>query len=96
MRLIKILPALLLFVACEEDRLIKLECVPGSKIVCDEHGQDFPAADPVDIAQRAGQCSYGIKTCTRNGWSECVGAQGPTFEIVTGKQFYYQGRILII
>ena len=36
MRLIKILPALLLFVACEEDRLIKLECVPGNKIVCDE------------------------------------------------------------
>jgi len=84
MRLIKILPALLLFFACEEDRLVKLECVPGEKLVCDEHGQDFPAADPVDIAKRAGQCSYGIKTCTVRGWSECIGAQGPTDEICDG------------
>jgi hypothetical protein len=36
------------------------------------------------MVQRAGQCSYGIKTCTRDGWSECVGAQGPTDEICDG------------
>ena len=71
--------------ACvEDDKLIKLECIPGEKLVCDEHGQDFPSADPVDIAQRSGQCSYGLKTCTRSGWSECEGAKGPEPEVCDG------------
>ena len=71
--------------ACvEDDKLIKLECVPGDELVCDEHGQDFPSADVNDIAQRAGQCSYGKRTCTINGWSECSGAQGPSEEICDG------------
>ena len=47
--------------ACvEDDKLIKLECIPGDELVCDEYGQDFPSADVDDIAQRAGQCSYGL------------------------------------
>ena len=84
--LIFILYAILVWavLGCEEDRLVKLECVPGEKIVCDEHGQDFPNADPIDIAQRSGQCSYGLKTCTVRGWSECVGAKGPELEICDG------------
>ena len=50
--------------ACvEDDKLVKLECIPGEKLVCDEYGQEFPNADPVDVVQRAGQCSYGLKTC---------------------------------
>tara|TARA_R100000995_G_scaffold84810_1_gene64964 strand:+ start:691 stop:1971 length:1281 start_codon:yes stop_codon:yes gene_type:complete len=73
-----------LVLGCEEDRLVKLECIPGEKLVCDENGQDFPAADPIDIAQRAGQCSYGLKTCTTSGWSECLGARGPAEEICDG------------
>ena len=48
--------------ACvETDQLVKLECIPGEKLVCDEHGENFPSADSVDIAQRAGQCSYGLR-----------------------------------
>jgi hypothetical protein len=71
--------------ACvETDQLVKLECIPGQKLVCDELGQDFPAANPDEIAQRAGQCSYGIKTCSTSGWSECIGAQGPSEEICDG------------
>ncbi len=71
--------------ACvETDQLVKLECIPGEKLVCDELGQDFPAVNPDEITQRAGQCSYGLKTCTTSGWSECVGARGPSEEICDG------------
>ena len=71
--------------ACvETDQLVKLECIPGEKLVCDELGQDFPAANPDEITQRAGQCSYGIKTCSTSGWSECIGARGPSEEICDG------------
>ena len=71
--------------ACiDDEKLIRLECVPGEKLVCDELGQDFPAADPIDVAKRAGQCSYGLRTCTTSGWSECVGARGPAEEICDG------------
>ena len=74
-----------LFSGCSSDEdLVRLECVPGEQIVCDELDQDFPNADPVDIPQRAGQCSYGLRTCTLNGWSECVGARGSSEEICDG------------
>ena len=74
-----------LFSGCSSDEdLVRLECVPGEQIVCNELDQDFPNADPVDIPQRAGQCSYGLRTCTLNGWSECVGARGSSEEICDG------------
>jgi hypothetical protein len=85
-RLVLLLPLILTSCsACiDDEKLIRLECVPGEKLVCDELGQDFPAADPNDVAKRAGQCSYGLRTCTTSGWSECVGARGPAEEICDG------------
>jgi hypothetical protein len=85
-RLVLLLPLILTSCsACiDDEKLIRLECVPGEKLVCDELGQDFPAADPIDVAKRAGQCSYGLRTCTTSGWSECVGARGPAEEICDG------------
>ena len=85
-RLVLLLPLTLTSCsACiDDEKLIRLECVPGEKLVCDELGQDFPAADPIDVAKRAGQCSYGLRTCTTSGWSECVGARGPAEEICDG------------
>ena len=71
--------------AClEDEELIALECTPGHQMVCDYAGEDFPSAivDPKPI--RPGQCSYGLKTCTFTGWSECVGAVGPEEEICDG------------
>ena len=66
-----------LLFGCEEDRLVKLECVLGDKLVCNEFGQNFPAVDPAEIPERTGQCSYGTRTCTMSGWGECEGAKGP-------------------
>jgi len=73
-----------LLFGCEEDRLVKLECVLGDKLVCNEFGQNFPAVDPADIPERTGQCSYGTRTCTMNGWGECEGAKGPEAEVCDG------------
>jgi len=73
-----------LLFGCEEDRLVKIECVLGAKVVCNEFGQDFPAVDPDDIPERTGQCSYGTRTCTRSGWGECEGAKGPEAEVCDG------------
>ena len=67
----------LAFLGCEEDRLVKLDCVPGDKLVCNEFGQNFPSVDPAEIPERSGQCSYGTRTCTMSGWGECEGAKGP-------------------
>jgi hypothetical protein len=78
-------PLLMICQACiDQEELVRLECTPGDKIVCDEYGIDFPSADPIDIPKRSGQCSYGVKTCTISGWSNCEGAQGPSEEICDG------------
>ena len=71
--------------ACTDDEeLIKLECVPGDKIICNHEGKDYPSAETDPMPTREGQCSYGIKTCNFQGWSKCIGAQGPSQEICDG------------
>jgi hypothetical protein len=71
--------------ACiDDDELIRLECTPGHLMVCDHLGESFPNAVTNPAPQRPGQCSYGLKTCTFQGWSECVGATGSAEEICDG------------
>ena len=53
---------------CEEDRLVKVDCVSGEQVVCDESNLNFSEADPTDPPFRTGQCSFGIRTCTSNKW----------------------------
>jgi hypothetical protein len=71
--------------AClEDDELIALDCTPGQQQVCDHEGNDYPNARTNPEPIRPGQCSYGLKTCTFQGWSECVGAVGPEEEVCDG------------
>ena len=72
-------------VACiDEDELVRLECTPGHKMVCNHEGKNFPNAITDPIPPQPGQCSYGLKTCTFEGWSDCIGARGPSSEICDG------------
>ena len=82
-----LLPLLCLIgcVAClDDEELVKLECVPGHQLLCDHEGDEFPSARTDSKPIRPGQCSYGLKTCTFQGWSECIGAVAPEEEICDG------------
>jgi len=68
----------------DQDELIRLECTPGHKLVCGHDGVDYPNALADPTPNLPGQCSYGVRTCTFQGWSECVGAMGPSEEICDG------------
>jgi len=71
--------------AClEDDQLVPLECRPGQKQVCDHHGAILSSLNPNDIPQKSGVCKYGLRTCSFDGWSECIGAVGPEPEICDG------------
>jgi len=71
--------------ACvEDDELVKLECVPGARQVCDHHGNVHESLNPDNPPSLPGQCAYGYKTCTVGGWTECEGAIGPSEEICDG------------
>ena len=71
--------------ACvDEDELIRLECIPGQKMVCDLEGENYPNATPDPMPTLAGQCSYGLRDCTSKGWSKCMGAKGPSEEVCDG------------
>jgi hypothetical protein len=71
--------------ACsEDDELIALDCTPGHQQVCDHEGNDYPNARTNPEPIRPGQCSYGLKTCTFQGWSKCIGAIGPEEEVCDG------------
>ena len=71
--------------ACiEDDQLVPLECSPGTIEVCDHNGQILTSLDPKDPPNKAGICKYGTRTCTFDGWSDCVGAVGPSEEICDG------------
>ena len=78
----------LILVACsaciDEDELVRLECTPGHKMVCDHEGENLPNAITEPIPMQPGQCSYGLRTCTFQGWSDCIGAKGPSEEICDG------------
>jgi len=71
--------------ACiDDEELVRLECTPGHQMVCNHTGEAFPNAITDPIPKQPGQCSYGLKTCTFQGWSECVGAMGPSEEVCDG------------
>lgn len=71
--------------ACiDDEELVRLECTPGHKMICDHEGKNFPNATTETIPPKPGQCSYGVRTCSFQGWSDCVGAKGPSEEICDG------------
>ena len=71
--------------AClDDDQLIALECTPGTMQICDHNGQIFDSLNPNDPPERAGICRYGGRTCTFDGWTECIGAIGPSEEVCDG------------
>jgi len=71
--------ALLLAGACEDDKLIALDCTPGSILYCDGAGRTWE-----DKKVRTGICSWGKQTCSYAGWSECEGVTDPTAEVCDG------------
>lgn len=72
------------FSCIDQEELIRLECTPGHKIVCNHEGEEFPNAMTDPVPSLPGQCSYGVKTCTFQGWSDCEGAIGPSQELCDG------------
>ena len=71
--------------AClEDDQLVPLECRPGERQICDHDGAILTSLNPDDPPKKAGICQYGMRTCTFQGWSDCVGAVGPEEEICDG------------
>ena len=84
MRIIYIIPLiLLLFSACDEDMLVRLECRSGEIRHCDYEGNIYE--DPTQIRKHFGACQTGTSTCSRQGiWGPCEGAVGPSAEICDG------------
>ena len=71
--------------AClEDDQLVPLECRPGERQLCDHHGNILDSLNPDNPPSLPGECTYGIRSCTFDGWSDCVGAIGPSEEICDG------------
>jgi hypothetical protein len=83
-RIIYTIPLIvLLFSACDDDMLLRLECRPGEVRLCDYEGNIFE--DPTQVRQHFGVCSTGTSTCDRQGtWTSCDGAVGPSVEICDG------------
>ncbi len=47
--------------ACiEDDELVKLECLPGARQVCDHHGNVHESLNPDNPPSLPGQCAYGF------------------------------------
>jgi hypothetical protein len=71
--------------ACvDQDELVRLECTPGTKQVCDYHGHVYDSLNPDDVPELPGQCQYGYRTCAVDGWGDCEGAVGPSEEMCDG------------
>ena len=71
--------------ACiDDEELVRLECLPGAKQVCTFEGEAIPSLDPDNPPSLSGQCSYGLRTCTIEGWGDCFGAVGKSEEICDG------------
>lgn len=85
--LLFLVPAILLAScsAClDDDELIALECTPGQEQVCNHLGEIYANMNPAKLPTIPGQCSYGTRRCTFNGWGECHGAVAPTSEECDG------------
>ena len=71
--------------AClDDDQLVALECAPGTIEVCDYNGRIITSLDHRDPPEIPGVCRYGARTSTLDGWTECVGAVGPSDEVCDG------------
>jgi len=71
--------------ACvDQEELVRLECLPGDRQVCTSTGDPIPSLDPDDPPSLPGQCSYGIRTCNREGWGPCLGSVEKSEEICDG------------
>ena len=68
----------------DDEMLVPLECRPGERQVCDHHGNILSSHDPDNPPSLPGVCAYGTRSCTFDGWSDCVGAIGPSEEICDG------------
>tara|TARA_R100000808_G_C2150987_1_gene159916 strand:- start:2944 stop:4203 length:1260 start_codon:yes stop_codon:yes gene_type:complete len=88
MRQISIILSCLILASCQacldDDQLVALECAPGTIQVCDHNGQILTSLNHRDPPEKAGVCRYGARTCTFDGWTECVGAIGPSEEVCDG------------
>lgn len=88
MRQISVVLSYLVLASCQacldDDQLVALECAPGTIEVCDHNGQIITSLDPKDPPEIPGVCRYGARTCTFDGWTECVGAVGPSEEVCDG------------
>ncbi|MCS5551080.1 MAG: MopE-related protein [Gammaproteobacteria bacterium] len=74
----KVIPIILglFFSGCEDTQLIRNECPIGKVREC--------SWNPESTRVPVGLCKYGSQKCEVGGWSECVGAVGPTEEICDG------------
>tara|TARA_R100000315_G_scaffold51890_1_gene25682 strand:+ start:856 stop:2046 length:1191 start_codon:yes stop_codon:yes gene_type:complete len=73
--------------------LVPLECRPGERQLCDHDGAILTSLNPDDPPKKAGVCTYGMRSCTFDGWSECVGAVGPSEELCDGLDNNCNGAI---
>lgn len=71
-----------LLLACsDEEDLIQLDCTPGKWEYCGE------------IEETKGICLRGRRTCSYDGWSDCLGEVGPEPEICDGRDNNCNGSI---
>ena len=71
--------------AClDDDRLVPLECRPGDQQLCLSDDEILPSLDPNNPPEKAGVCKYGIRTCSFDGWSKCIGTVNPSEEVCDG------------
>ena len=86
------LPFILLFSACEDDMLVRVECRTGQVRFCDYEGNTFE--DPTQIREHLGVCQTGTSICSRHGaWATCTGAIAPAEEICDGLDNNCNGSI---
>ena len=78
----------LILTACssciDQDELIRLECRPGDQQVCTPAGEPVPSLDPSNPPTMPGQCKYGIRTCSTEGWGPCSGGVDKSEEVCDG------------
>jgi hypothetical protein len=90
--MIRFIALLLIFSACEDDLLVRVECRTGQVRFCDYEGNTFE--DPTQIREHLGVCQTGTSICSRHGaWATCTGAIAPSEEICDGLDNNCNGSI---